>query len=121
MTSHSKGYLVSRPSSASFVESSEVEMLLEHGAIIVDVREHFERRSGYICGATHIPLLKLRPTAFLTRRAIITVCRSGHRSAIAARRLRAVGLDARSLAGGMNTWRKAGLPICASNGISEVQ
>ncbi|MCK6372365.1 MAG: molybdopterin-synthase adenylyltransferase MoeB, partial [Gammaproteobacteria bacterium] len=40
-------------------------------------------------------------------------CASGKRSRIAVERLRAAGLEARSLAGGLDAWRAAGLPVSA--------
>ena len=62
-------------------------------------------------GALHIPL------AHVSRRAgelprdttIITVCRSGHRSAAAARRLHRAGYRVENLRGGMKSWAKEGL------------
>jgi rhodanese-related sulfurtransferase len=101
------------------IDPSEAALLVMQGTIVIDVRESFEWRSGHICGATHIPLFKLRPETFIARREIVTVCRTGRRSAIAVRRLRAGGINARNLAGGMNAWRKAGHTICVDNGIGE--
>jgi len=44
-------------------------------------------------------------------KAIITVCRSGHRSALAARKLHLAGYQVENLHGGMKAWAKAGLPL----------
>jgi len=46
------------------------------------------------------------------------VCRSGHRSGLAVRELRAAGLHAVNLVGGMGAWAKEGLPIISSSGGS---
>jgi rhodanese-related sulfurtransferase len=42
---------------------------------------------------------------------IITVCRSGHRSTSAARRLRRAGYRVENLHGGMKSWAKEGLSL----------
>ncbi|MEC4015277.1 rhodanese-like domain-containing protein [Streptomyces sp. H27-D2] len=49
-------------------------------------------------------------------RTVIAVCRSGRRSAQAAFRLRAAGIDARNLGGGMQAWARSGLPVRRSDG-----
>ncbi len=43
--------------------------------------------------------------------AVVVVCRSGHRSALAAAWLRGQGRDAVNLAGGLLDWARAGLPL----------
>jgi glyoxylase-like metal-dependent hydrolase (beta-lactamase superfamily II)/rhodanese-related sulfurtransferase len=86
------------------------------GAQIVDVREpsEFDGALGHIAGATLIPLAEL-PTRLgeLDRaRPVVTVCRSGARSAQAAVLLGKAGLtQAANLAGGMLRWRAAGYPV----------
>ena len=112
---------MTHPSPNLVVAPFEVEMLLERGATILDVREQFVRRSGFICGVTHIPQLQLPPTTLSTWRAIGNACRTGRCCAIAARRLRVDGADARDLAGGRRTWRKAALPIRSGDLIREVR
>jgi rhodanese-related sulfurtransferase len=47
--------------------------------------------------------------------AIVTVCRSGHRSALAARTLSRAGHDVLNLKGGLNAWSRAGLPLTTRN------
>jgi rhodanese-related sulfurtransferase len=51
-----------------------------------------------------------------TQRPVIAVCRSGHRSARAARFLAGHGLGAANLKGGMSAWAAAGLPVVARGG-----
>lgn len=75
--------------------------------IVLDVREPFEWRSGHIPGAELISLSQL-PFHWhrLPRdRQIVVVCRSGHRSMMACRRLVAEGLQAVNLAGGYLRWQ----------------
>lgn len=81
---------------------------------IVDVREPEEWREGHIPGAIHIPLGELpqRQQKLNPNRPVITVCRSGNRSLVAARMLIGEGFgDVKSLSGGMKAWTAAGQPL----------
>jgi rhodanese-related sulfurtransferase len=80
---------------------------------VLDVRQPAEWRHGHIRGSQNLPLLHLkRDTAGLPRdTTIVTVCASGHRSAVAARALRRAGYQVENLKGGMRAWTKAGLPV----------
>ncbi|UOY01321.1 rhodanese-like domain-containing protein [Blastococcus sp. PRF04-17] len=82
-------------------------------AVLLDVRETAEVAAGRIAGSTHIPLGQLTARAFeLDRtRPVITVCRSGGRSAQAAQFLGAQGFDVANLAGGMTAWTADGRPV----------
>lgn len=74
---------------------------------IVDVREADEVALGMIDGALHIPLgsLSARAGEIPRDRPVITVCRSGGRSAQAVNLLAKAGLaDTANLAGGMLRW-----------------
>ena len=86
--------------------------------VILDVRQPHEWRAGHIDGARHLPLTQLpRRLRDLDRHTpIVVVCRSGHRSAIAATLLRALGVDAHSLDGGVHAWTAAGLPLTSPDG-----
>jgi len=81
--------------------------------IIVDVRQPLETQSGSVPGAVLIPLTEFgRRMAELPRdRPILTICRSSHRSPIAARQLKRAGYNVTDVAGGTMAWRKAGLPM----------
>lgn len=68
-----------------------------------------------MAGARLIPLgqlpRRLGDLAGLEQRPLVTVCRSGGRSATAAAILTVAGFDdVRSLEGGMQRWRALGLP-----------
>lgn len=82
-------------------------------AILLDVREQSEWQHEHIEGALHIPLsrLKGRIDELRNDRPIITTCRSGHRSAIAARTLTGAGYSTTNLRGGLAAWKRAGLPL----------
>ncbi len=85
---------------------------------IVDVREQYEWDAGRIDGAVHVPLNTLMGGAgeFETDRPVVAVCRSGNRSELATLMLKARGLDAHNLEGGMEAWEKDGLPFTAPDG-----
>jgi rhodanese-related sulfurtransferase len=89
------------------------DLLAARSAVVVDVREHAEWKTGHIQGAIHIPLAHLpgRLAQLPSGKTIVTVCRSGHRSAAAARTLTRAGHDVLNLRGGMNAWARAGLPL----------
>jgi rhodanese-related sulfurtransferase len=68
----------------------------------------------------HIPLgqLSRRAAELPEHRAVVTVCRSGARSARAAAMLARDGREVSNLAGGMRAWVRAGLPVIARGGVS---
>jgi rhodanese-related sulfurtransferase len=73
---------------------------------LVDVREPYEREAGYIAGSRHIELAKLpseAPTLDASR-PIVFYCRVGSRSMMAAQALRASGLEAYTMDGGLVRW-----------------
>lgn len=96
------------------VSAGEARARQEAGAAIVDVREPDEWREGHIPGAVHIPLgsLASRLGELDPNQEIVTVCRSGSRSAQAAELLQQAGYRrASSLAGGMLAWSRQSLPV----------
>ena len=96
------------------VTPEETRAKQEAGAILVDVREPHEWQEGHISGAVHIPLgsLSRRLRELDPSREVIAVCRSGHRSITAAQMLHQAGFSqVRSMAGGMISWMRQGLPV----------
>jgi len=85
---------------------------------VVDVRYPNEWEAGHIEGSVHIPLdYVFEHVDELDRtRPVVTVCRSGSRSAEAARDLASEGFDVRNLSGGLDAWVAEGLPIVAPDG-----
>lgn len=92
--------------------------MLGQGATLLDVRENAEWRAGHAPSARHIPLSRLpaRLRDLPLDRTVVTVCRSGARSARAAALLAREGHDVVNLSGGMRAWARAGLPVIASGG-----
>ncbi len=85
----------------------------EPNVVIVDVRQPIETAAGTVPGAVLIPLTEFgrRMTELPTDRPILTICRSSHRSPIAARQLKQAGYDVTNVSGGTMAWQKAGLPL----------
>jgi molybdopterin/thiamine biosynthesis adenylyltransferase len=97
------------------------------GALLVDVREPHEWDEAHLAGA------KLAPLATVTDRIaelapdrsqrVVLMCRVGNRSARAADTLRSeLGYEnVASLAGGIEAWRDAGLPVIEAEGLTPEQ
>jgi rhodanese-related sulfurtransferase len=99
------------------VSPLEGDQLVRSGAVLLDVRQPEEWSAGHAPGALHVPLgdLALR-LGDLPPGTVVVVCRSGGRSAVAAQALASTGRDARNLAGGMQAWSAAGLPVVTDSG-----
>ena len=81
--------------------------------LLVDVREPAEYDAEHIEGAVPFPLSTFDPAALPdpADKAIVFQCGSGVRSARAAEAAMAAGIPAgRHLAGGINAWKRSGLP-----------
>ena len=75
---------------------------------LIDVREPHEWAEGRIAGARHIPLGTLAGAipSIDRSREVVVYCRSGVRSLHAVHQLRAAGIPATSLAGGILRWEE---------------
>ena len=83
-------------------------------AILIDVRERDEHAREHIPEAVLAPLSSFDPSALPGERSKIAVfhCKSGMRTQTNAGRLAACGFaDAYYLAGGIEAWKAAGLPV----------
>ncbi len=85
-------------------------------AVIIDIRSKEEFSTGHILGAHHVEAdesdAKLKRLQKYAQKPVIVVCAQGKRSKSFAKRLRDQGLsNVSSLAGGVNAWRDAGLPL----------
>ncbi|MCW5714316.1 MAG: sulfurtransferase [Bauldia sp.] len=93
----------------------EARKLIDEGAILVDVREAKEHARENIPGARLQPLSApdSPPPGLTAGKPVIFHCQSGARTSMNARRLAArlpAGADGYVLAGGIEAWRRAGLP-----------
>jgi rhodanese-related sulfurtransferase len=106
------GYVVdaSAEERLATVDVAELKQLLDAAADVqvVDVREAFERDTGYIPGSRNIPYRLLRKIgcgALDRSKPVVTVCDTGPRAAIAASLLAREGFDARAVSrGGVATF-----------------
>ncbi|MHB8328703.1 MAG: rhodanese-like domain-containing protein [Acidimicrobiales bacterium] len=99
------------------IEPAEADRLLDDDeAVLLDVREPEEWRAGHAPGAIHMPMGALRPDRLPADTVVVAVCRSGHRSALAAAQLQRHGTDVLNLAGGMKAWAACGLPVLRDDG-----
>ena len=94
------------------VTIQELERMLASGEIeVLDVREADERDAAFIPGTDHMPYRNVRQAAengLCGGRPIVTICETGARAAVAASVLRAAGVSARPVVGGISEWRACG-------------
>jgi rhodanese-related sulfurtransferase len=95
------------------VSPRAAQALLDEGALLLDVRETEEWWLEHAPASVLVPMGEVndRLADLPDDRTIVVVCRSGGRSAAVTDSLRARGLDAVNLAGGMCAWSAAGLPV----------
>ncbi|MEM1012588.1 MAG: rhodanese-like domain-containing protein [Planctomycetota bacterium] len=105
--------------SVATVSAEEARREVEAGrAVLVDVREPFERRAEHVPESRSCPLSKLDAESLRSElngtppESIIFQCRSGHRSAQAAAK---AGFG-RSMEGGLPAWKEAGGRTVKSSG-----
>ncbi len=90
------------------------QVLLAQGAVLVDIRGADEYAREHIAQAQHIPMDQLSRQGIPNNSAntVIFHCRSGHRTAINASVLdNCVACEMYILEGGLDGWKKAGLPV----------
>ncbi|MFO1160707.1 MAG: rhodanese family protein [Reyranellaceae bacterium] len=98
--------------SLSTIDVAGAKRLLDQGAVLVDIREADERAREHVPGARHNPLSRLAAVDAPGAKAVIFHCRSGARTAANAQRLgKAAACEAYILEGGLEAWKKAGLPV----------
>ena len=76
--------------------NEKVADLLQRGALIVDVRTPQEYKAGHVKQSVNIPLNKIPHKVNELKRKnkpIVTCCRSGARSGMAANQLRSAGIE----------------------------
>ncbi len=98
------------------VEPAEALALQQQGAVLVDVREPDEINQGSPIGAHRLGRgfleMRIETVAPDHHRPVLVMCGAGARALFAADGLRRLGYrDVRSVAGGFNRWKDAGLPF----------
>jgi rhodanese-related sulfurtransferase len=100
------------------ISPEQAKRLLDQGAMLIDIREADEHAREKIASARHLPLSKLDEAdlAVHAGKPVIFHCRSGARTLANAPRLAgkvSAGCEAYVVAGGLDAWKKAGLPVLA--------
>lgn len=106
--------LFARKARAPVVTPQDAKRLVEQGAIVIDVREPGEWRRGHIAGSRNVPLLEVESRLDDVPRdaPVVVHCALGSRSALAAKRLRALGFEnVHDMGGGIRAWKSAGLDV----------
>lgn len=92
-----------------------VQLINREKAVLIDVSEPAEYATGHVAGSRSVPLGKLTATSDLPKNKtlpLVVVCATGARSGGAVSTLKGMGFDnARALAGGLEAWRAANLPV----------
>jgi rhodanese-related sulfurtransferase len=99
------------PKHVSVLEAAEA--LRAGDAVLLDVRERDEWSVVRAPDALHIPMRQLSTATHLlpTDKTLLCICHIGGRSAVVAEALVGAGYDAVNVAGGMEAWETAGLPV----------
>jgi len=100
------------------VDVAKGRRLVDAEAVLLDVREAGEWQAGPAEGAQWIPMGEVagRQSEIPAGRDIVVICRSGARSGRVTEALVGAGHDAVNLAGGMQAWAAAGLPVVTEHG-----
>jgi rhodanese-related sulfurtransferase len=87
------------------INGTEARALVADGAMLLDVRTNGEFSSGHIDGAKNVPLHELgsRLDRLSKKKPVVVYCRSGARSARAARMLQKAGYTVHDL-GPLHAW-----------------
>ncbi len=89
-------------------------MINDAHAIVLDIRETAEFAAGHLPNAKNIPAAELekRVAELSAKKPVLVCCASGARAGRAATVLRGAGHEqVFTLAGGIQAWRQAGLPV----------
>jgi rhodanese-related sulfurtransferase len=93
-----------------------VQLINRRDAVVLDVRDAAEYKSGHITNARHIPEseidARMKELEKIKTKPIIVSCARGNRSMNVANRLRALGFgEVFSLRGGIAAWQQANMPL----------
>jgi rhodanese-related sulfurtransferase len=93
-----------------------VNLINRERAVLIDVSEPAEYAAGHAAGAKSVPLSQLETSAAALPKnkalPLVVVCATGSRAGRAVATLNKLGFaNARALAGGLEAWRAANLPV----------
>lgn len=109
-------YMGDRLAGYKSVGTDEATRLYNDDALMLDVRTAAEYKDGYIGNALNIPVTELASKADTIsadkHQPVLAYCLTGARSSRAAAMLAKKGYtQVYNLAGGINAWKSAGLPV----------
>lgn len=95
------------------VSPAKAKEAQDAGALLIDVRESHEYRSGHAPGARHISVqvIERRLGEIPKERPILVMCQSGMRSQRAAEILSRNGYQVINVSGGIVNWQRAGMKV----------
>lgn len=98
---------------AQDISVTEAHRLVGEGAVLLDVREDDEWTEVHAPEAMHVPMSRLgaQVDELPRDRTIACICHVGGRSAVVADALSGAGFSIVNVAGGMDAWESAGLPV----------
>ena len=92
-----------------------VQLINRERAVLIDVSEAAEYAAGHVAGAKSVPLSQIETSNALPKNKalpLVVVCATGARAAKGVAALKKLGFEnARALAGGLEAWRAANLPV----------
>jgi rhodanese-related sulfurtransferase len=93
-----------------------VQLINRRDAVVLDVRDAADYKSGHITNARHVPEgeldSRMKELEKVKSKPIIVSCARGNRSINVASRLRAKGFgEVFSLRGGLTAWQQANMPL----------
>ncbi len=92
-----------------------VQLINRQRAVLIDVSEPKEFAAGHAAGSKSVPFATLETATNLPKNKalpLVVVCPTGARASRAVATLRKLGFEnARALAGGLEAWRAASLPV----------
>jgi len=92
-----------------------VQLINREKAVLIDVSEPAEYAAAHATGSRSVPLGSLESTNDLPKNKalpLVVVCPTGSRAGKAVATLKKLGFEnARALAGGLEAWRAANLPV----------
>lgn len=94
------------------VTPAQANALVQKGALLIDVREPDEHAREHIPGSRLAPLSRIEAQQLPSAAPLVFLCRSGARTSANAGRLSAAAAgEAYLLEGGLEAWKRAGLPV----------
>jgi rhodanese-related sulfurtransferase len=95
--------------------SDAVQLINRERAVLIDVSEPAVYAAGHVSGSKSVPLGELETSNALPKNKalpLVVVCPTGTRAGSAVATLKKLGFEnARALAGGLEAWRAANLPV----------